>query len=413
MNSLPDKIEQYKRELQEDPDNLTVLLKLAQTYMEIGDSSLAEEIFLTLLGKSPDHSEAKVGLAESLINQNKQKEAESVLNTVLTIEPTSVKALELKKKNESASSKMLLNANGSIETAIQKLDLPSLSGERPTINFSDVGGMDELKEEIKTKIIYPLQHPELYEAYGKKIGGGILFYGPPGCGKTYLARATAGEIHANFISVGINQILDMWLGSSEKNLHALFEEARRNTPCVMFFDEVDALGASRTDLRQSAGRHLINQFLAEMDGDQYSNEGILILGATNAPWHLDSAFRRPGRFDRILFVPPPDEKTRSEILKVSLKGKPVSDMDFSLFAKKSEGLSGADIQAVVNLAVEEKLKQAMKTGNVVPLATQDILLSLKSIRSSVKEWFGAAKNYAVYSNESGIYDDILRYLKLL
>lgn len=413
MNSLPDKIEQYKRELQEDPDNLTVLLKLAQTYVEIGDSSLAEEIFLTLLGKSPDHSEAKVGLAESLINQNKQKEAEIVLNSVLTIEPTFEKALELKKKNESASSKMLLNANGSIETAIQKLDLPSLSGERPTINFSDVGGMDELKEEIKTKIIYPLQHPELYEAYGKKIGGGILFYGPPGCGKTYLARATAGEIHANFISVGINQILDMWLGSSEKNLHALFEEARRNTPCVMFFDEVDALGASRTDLRQSAGRHLINQFLAEMDGDQYSNEGILILGATNAPWHLDSAFRRPGRFDRILFVPPPDEKTRSEILKVSLKGKPVSDMDFSLFAKKSEGLSGADIQAVVNLAVEEKLKQAMKTGNVVPLATQDILLSLKSIRSSVKEWFGAAKNYAVYSNESGIYDDILRYLKLL
>lgn len=413
MNSLPDKIEQYKRELQEDPDNLTVLLKLAQTYVEIGDSSLAEEIFLTLLGKSPDHSEAKVGLAESLINQNKQKEAEIVLNSVLAIEPTSEKALELKKKNESASSKMLLNANGSIETAIQKLDLPSLSGERPTINFNDVGGMDELKEEIKTKIIYPLQHPELYEAYGKKIGGGILFYGPPGCGKTYLARATAGEINANFISVGINQILDMWLGSSEKNLHALFEEARRNTPCVMFFDEVDALGASRTDLRQSAGRHLINQFLAEMDGDQYSNEGILILGATNAPWHLDSAFRRPGRFDRILFVPPPDEATRSEILKVSLKGKPVSDMDFSLFAKKSEGLSGADIQAVVNLAVEEKLKQAMKTGNVVPLATQDILLSLKSIRSSVKEWFGAAKNYAVYSNESGIYDDILRYLKLL
>jgi len=135
-------------------------------------------------------------------------------------------------------------------------------------------------------------------------------YGPPGCGKTYVARATAGEIKAGFLSVGINDVLDMWIGNSERNLHELFESARTHKPCVLFFDEVDALGAARSDMRHHAGRQLINQFLAEMDGVKTSNEGVLILAATNAPWHLDPAFRRPGRFDRILFVPPPDAAAR-------------------------------------------------------------------------------------------------------
>src|SRR5690606_29954670 len=129
---------------------------------------------------------------------------------------------------------------------------------------------------------------------------------PPGCGKTHLARATAGEISAGFISVGISDVLDMWIGSSERNLHELFAGARANKPCVLFFDEVDALGSRRSDLQHSHARHLINQFLAEMDGIDANNDGLLILAATNSPWHVDPAFRRPGRFDRILFVPPPD-----------------------------------------------------------------------------------------------------------
>ena len=194
--------------------------------------------------------------------------------------------------------------------------------ERPKTTFGDVGGMDSVKEEIRMKIILPLEHPEMFEAYGKKVGGGILMYGPPGCGKTYLARATAGEVKAAFLSIGISDVLDMWIGSSEKNLHELFEQARRNRPCVLFFDEVDALGASRADMRHSGGRHLINQFLAELDGVDAANEGVLILAATNAPWHLDNAFRRPGRFDRIVFVPPPDQPARAAILRLMLTGKP-------------------------------------------------------------------------------------------
>jgi transitional endoplasmic reticulum ATPase len=282
--------------------------------------------------------------------------------------------------------------------------------ERPKIAFPDVGGMDTVKEEIRLKIIYPLQHADLYRSYGKAIGGGILLYGPPGCGKTHLARATAGEIKAGFISIGINDVLDMWIGQSEKNLHALFDQARRSQPCVLFFDEVDALAASRTDLKHSASRQVINQFLAELDGVQASNDGLLILAATNAPWHLDSAFRRPGRFDRILFVPPPDAPARAEILRVLLKGKPVDSIDHEQVARKTDGFSGADLKAVIDVAVEGKLKQAMREGIPRPLTTKDLLAAAGGIKPSTREWFASARNYALYANQGGAYDDVLKYL---
>ena len=284
--------------------------------------------------------------------------------------------------------------------------------EKPKISFADVGGMESLKEEIRLKIIYPLTHPEIYKAYGKAIGGGMLMYGPPGCGKTYLARATAGEIKAGFIAVGISDVLDMWIGSSERNLHEVFAQARRNTPCVLFFDEVDALGASRSDMRQSSGRQLINQFLSELDGVESSNEGVLILAATNAPWHLDSAFRRPGRFDRILFVPPPDAAARAEVLRILCRGKPVGTIDYDHLAKKTEHFSGADLKAVLDTAVEAKLRQAMREGVPQPLSTGDLAAAAKSLRPSTKEWFSTARNYALYSNQGGLYDDILKYLKI-
>lgn len=287
-----------------------------------------------------------------------------------------------------------------------------IEAEKPLISFADVGGMEAVKEAIEIKIIQPLKHPELFRAYGKPVGGGLLMYGPPGCGKTHLARATAGEVNSDFVSVGINDILEMWLGQSEKNLHAVFEQARSNRPCVLFFDEVDALGASRSDMRHSAGRQLINQFLLELDGVRYSNDGVLILAATNAPWHLDTAFRRPGRFDRMLFVPPPDLASRQAILEILLATRPTEILDLETLARKTEGFSGADLAAVVDQAVEDKLREALKSGQPMPIRQKDLLKALKRVKPSTKEWFTTARNYALYANQSGFYDEILHYLNL-
>jgi transitional endoplasmic reticulum ATPase len=284
--------------------------------------------------------------------------------------------------------------------------------ERPTTTFADVGGMDQVKEEVRMKIILPLQQPDLFKAYGKKIGGGILMYGPPGCGKTFLARATAGEVSASFLAVGISDVLDMWIGQSEKNLHSIFEQARAHRPCVLFFDEVDALGANRTDMLKSGGRQIINQFLSELDGVTSTNEGVLVLAATNAPWHLDPAFRRPGRFDRILFVPPPDQSARASILRLLLKGKPVAEIDFDALAKKSDGFSGADLKAVIDVAVEAKLRDAMRVGALQPLSGKDLFEAIKRHKPTVRDWFQTARNHALYANQSGLYDDILAYMKI-
>lgn len=282
--------------------------------------------------------------------------------------------------------------------------------QKTDVDFSKVGGMDAVKEDIRMKILYPMENRELFEAYGKKAGGGVLLYGPPGCGKTLISRATAGEIKARFISVGLHQILDMWIGKSEEKLHELFELARRNAPAVLFFDEVDALAADRKDMRTSGGRTLINQFLAELDSQLDQNDGVLVLGATNAPWHLDSAFLRPGRFDRLIFVPPPDQAARSEIVKIMADGKPVTGLDPVGLAKRTADFSGADIKAVFDQAIEASLGEAMKAGKIVPVTSRQLAKTAKQVKPSTRKWFESAKNYALYANQSGFYDDVLEYL---
>jgi transitional endoplasmic reticulum ATPase len=203
----------------------------------------------------------------------------------------------------------------------------------------------------------------------------------------------------------------MWLGESERKLHELFERARRSQPCVLFFDEVDALGASRSDMRTSAARLLVNQFLAELDGVDRSNDGVLVLAATNAPWHLDAAFRRPGRFDRILFVPPPDAAARAAILRIHCRDKPLGEIDYQRLAARGDGLTGADLKAVVDLAVEAKLLEAIRVGVPRPLTTKDLAAAAKKVKPSTRDWFASARNYATYANQAGLYDDVLAYLE--
>ncbi len=427
------------------PENQALRQHVADMLLAHGRTGEAEAEYRKALAAEPDNVQLKLGLAKAFHQQSKHSHALVVLEDVVKHPKAPASALVLHARllagmgeieqavtqyrraveldpavaipefaarlgiHLSASSEVV---DGRLRAASQE-DAGEAPGEveKPALKFEDVGGMEALKEEIRLKIIHPIQHPELYRMYGKKTGGGILMYGPPGCGKTYLARATAGEIDAGFRRLALTTFWRCGL-NSERNLHALFEQARDHAPCVLFFDEVDALGASRGDMRQHAGRQLINQFLAEMDGVKSSNEGVLILAATNAPWHLDAAFRRPGRFDRVLFVPPPDGQARSAILRLHCREKPAHDIDYDALARKTEHFSGADLKAIVDLAIEVKLREALTQGSPKPLTTKDFMAASAQLRPTTKEWFATARNYALYSNQGGIYDDILKYLKL-
>ncbi|TMM58814.1 AAA family ATPase [Maribacter algarum] len=428
-------LESLLEALKLSPNNVPLKFQIAKLYLQNGQYEDSQNHLQDIINIDPSHLDAKYELANCFYRQSKLSATEVLLEELISNSREN-RFLELlcycqiKQENYSDAQQTYqsiieTDPSYSNEDFDAKLKVNTISDDsefvdedaisflkKPDMGFKDIGGMDHVKNEISLKIIKPLEHKDLYKAYGKKIGGGILLYGPPGCGKTHLAKATAGEINANFINVGINEILDMWVGSSERNLHQIFETARRNTPCVIFIDEIDALGANRNDVNKAAGRTVINQFLSELDGIDSENDGILIIGATNAPWYIDPAFRRPGRFDRIIFVSPPDLQARAAIFDIQLRDKPIENIDFAALAKISKEFSGADIKASIDVAIENKLEKAFVDGIPKPITTKDVSNAIKKMKPSTKEWFGSAKNYALYSNDGGLYDDILKYLNI-
>ena len=283
--------------------------------------------------------------------------------------------------------------------------------ETVTSTLADVGGMQSVKDRLTMAFLAPLRNPEIRKLYGKSLNGGLLLYGPPGCGKTYIARALAGEVGASFMNIRISDILGQYIGESEGNLHDIFETARANAPVVLFLDEIDAVGLKRSAAISSYMRALTNQLLMELDGIGSDNEGVFILAATNTPWDVDTALRRPGRFDRCVAVLPPDGPARQAVLYHHLKSRPVEGIDMGYLVQQTDGFTGADLAHLVDSAVEYAMMDSVRTGNVRMVTMQDFLRALAQIRPSAGPWFVTARNIVEYGNRDGQYDDLAEYMK--
>ena len=277
--------------------------------------------------------------------------------------------------------------------------------------FMHIAGMDDLKKSIRLQIIEPFLNPGLFAKFRKKAGGGILLYGPPGCGKTMLARAVANECNASFLAIGISEILSMWQGESERNLSLMFEKARSQKPCVMFFDELDALAFSRSKASSDTSRKIVNEFLSQLDGFESANEQVLILAATNMPWDVDPAMKRPGRFARQVFVPPPDAPARARIIELALESVPHGPVDIAAIAAATGQYSGADVDALVERAKEYVLTEYLETRREREITQQDLVRAAGELVPTTQDWLRTARNLVKYAGGDDSYRDLERYLK--
>jgi len=277
--------------------------------------------------------------------------------------------------------------------------------------FIHIAGMDDLKKSIRLQIVEPFLNPGLFARFRKKAGGGILLYGPPGCGKTMLARAVANECNASFLAIGISEILTAWLGESERNLALMFEKARAQKPCVMFFDELDALAFSRSKASSDTSRKIVNEFLSQLDGFEKGNDQVLILAATNMPWDVDPAMKRPGRFARQVFVPPPDAVARARIIELALESVPHGPVDTDALARVTGQFSGADVDALVERAKEYVLTEYLETRREREISQEDLARAAAELIPSTQDWLRTARNLVKYAGGDDTYRDLERYLK--
>lgn len=416
-----------------EPEKVGPRLSLAKVLLDSGDLAGALEQFVAVLARYPANIDALVGAAEcaAALGDTARSDGFRLVLAALRAQgegghpsrhagATAGSSGTDKEAGEEPTAHATGDRGG--QTGVGFLRKPRLrlvtsgdpfeaGSEHPAVTLADVAGMDAVKRRLNVAFLAPMRDQRLRKAYAKSLRGGLLLYGPPGCGKTFIARATAGELGARFVSIGLADVLDMWLGESERKLHVLFQTARKNAPVVLFFDELDAIGQKRTHLRQHAGRTVVNQLLAELDGVDHDNEGIFVLGATNHPWDVDAALLRPGRFDRMLLVLPPDERAREAILRSCFEERPTEGLDFPRIAGRTQGFSGADLVHLCETAAENAMEASAASGVLRPILSEDVQRALTEVRPSTRPWFDTAKNYALFANESGVYDELLAYMQ--
>jgi SpoVK/Ycf46/Vps4 family AAA+-type ATPase len=397
----------------------------------VAEDALIREL-LAAVERNPDALELRLHLAELLLAAERYGEALSHCSAALTQDPANAAALTLLQRCSAALSapageKPTFDWSAAEEQVSDIIEpafvdyggAPEVVNERDRdvlapseVKLADVAGMQDVKARLEVSLLGPIRNPELMRAYKVSARGGLLLYGPPGCGKTFFAKAVSGEIDANFYPVGISDVLSRWLGDSERAVHEIFEVARRNAPCVLFFDEVDALGMRRANMRGDSGlRTVVNSLLAEMDPATSDNTGVYVLGATNAPWDVDPALRRPGRFDRVIFVSLPDSEARAEIVRFHLRDRPVAGIDPKSIAARTDGFTGADLAHICDTATQLAMADSVRSGQVRPISMGDVDAAMGEIRPSADQWFDVARNVVEFGNRDGTYDDLAKYMR--
>ncbi len=383
--------------------DLELVLKLqpksADAPLLIGDILESKNDFLGArfwydksLANNPDYAEAKSRIAhiDSLISMESGHTPETGKKSVGMKPPTYEKQ----------------------GTVIEEGQIKKLAFSEPKIKFDNVIGLDDVKKYLYENVVLAIQKPDLFKKYGKKMGLGLILYGPPGNGKTLIVSAIGGEAGAKVLIARINQIVDMYTGNTEKNLHAVFEQARQNAPCIIMFDELDAMGTKRGGEgpqggESSAMRLAVNQFLVEMNGLEENPEGIFVIGTTNQPWDIDPALKRSGRFGDAIYLKPPNYRARANLIKFEMRNKPKGWLDYGRLARATMGYSFADISRIVDKAAMMPLLHEYKTNHERKIMMSDMLAILKdkdTNGSSLDEWYSMVKKDIISKTETQIVD---------
>jgi ATP-dependent 26S proteasome regulatory subunit len=401
--------EELERALLAQPFNAQLRAQYAHLLLATDELAAALQQFELLVQQAPADSAARIGMALALLGLGRDADALQcyakardlpgfVANDVLESHAAKVQRVQ--------PTRLSVVQGGRADNVV-----PITAANPDRIRFEDIAGLDDLKRTVRLQIIEPFLRPGLFAKFKKRAGGGVLLYGPPGCGKTMIARAVATECRAEFISVGIADVLNMYIGESERNLAAMFDKARHSRPCVLFFDEIDALAFARSKAQSEHTRQVVNEFLSQLDGFSTDNKDVLILSATNMPWDVDSAMKRPGRFSRQVFVPPPDEAARAHIVELKLRGVPHEGIDGAAIAKITPHFSGADIEGLVELAKDYVLEDHVARNVERAILQADLLRAARSMHASTVDWLRTARNLVKYAGADDSYGEVDAYLK--